>query len=169
MLISISALLKKLFIFFFLSLGLTLYGTTYYVSTDGNDSNPGTFSSPWLTWQKAFNVAVAGDIVNIRGGVYYTAGILRSSVITGVYVNGKNGTASNRITIQAYQNEVPILDCSSMTGNAERLGISFSNCSYYTLTNLTVTGVSKIILPTNSTGLATGTLWNDAGAIRIKP
>jgi uncharacterized repeat protein (TIGR02059 family) len=106
---------------------------------------------------------VAGDIVNIRGGVYYTAGILRSSIITGVYVNGKNGTASNRITIQAYQNEVPILDCSSMTGNAERLGISFSNCSYYTLTNLTVRNVKEygqyIGCPT-ATGLSIKTSSN---------
>jgi len=45
-------------------------GAVYYVSTTGNDSNPGTFAAPWLTIQHAANTATAGATVNVMGGVY---------------------------------------------------------------------------------------------------
>src|SRR5689334_11161937 len=37
--------------------------TSYYVSTTGNDSNPGTRSAPWRTIQYAADTARAGSIV----------------------------------------------------------------------------------------------------------
>ncbi len=43
---------------------------TYYVSTSGNDSNPGTQSQPWQTIQKAANSAMAGDTVIVNTGIY---------------------------------------------------------------------------------------------------
>jgi hypothetical protein len=43
---------------------------TYYVSTTGNDGNPGTMAQPWRTIQHGIDVAVAGDTVFIRGGIY---------------------------------------------------------------------------------------------------
>ena len=43
----------------------------YYVGgTRASDSNPGTASQPFATIQKAAIAAVAGDVVNIRTGVY---------------------------------------------------------------------------------------------------
>jgi len=45
-------------------------GATYYVSTAGNDSNAGTFSSPWLTIQRAANSASAGATVYVFGGLF---------------------------------------------------------------------------------------------------
>jgi parallel beta-helix repeat protein len=45
----------------------------YYVATTGNDSNPGTQASPWLTIQNADTAAggrVAGDCINIAPGIY---------------------------------------------------------------------------------------------------
>ena len=45
----------------------------YYVATNGNDSNPGTQASPWLTIQNADTAAggrVAGDCVNVAPGTY---------------------------------------------------------------------------------------------------
>ncbi len=39
-------------------------GSTYYVSTSGNDSNPGTMGSPWLTIQHAANSVTAGVHIN---------------------------------------------------------------------------------------------------------
>ncbi len=38
-----------------------------------------------------------------------------------------------------------------------------------TLSNLTCSGVTKIILPTSTNGLTSGMLWNDAGTIKVKP
>jgi parallel beta-helix repeat protein len=43
---------------------------TYYVSTTGNDSNPGTSASPFKTIQKAANTAQSGDSVSVLAGNY---------------------------------------------------------------------------------------------------
>src|SRR5438046_1888803 len=45
-------------------------GIAFYVSTTGNDSNPGTILSPWRTIQHAANSVQAGDTVYVRGGMY---------------------------------------------------------------------------------------------------
>jgi hypothetical protein len=45
-------------------------GATYYVATNGDDSNNGSIESPWLTMQHAADTALAGDTVLVRGGVY---------------------------------------------------------------------------------------------------
>lgn len=42
----------------------------HYVSTGGNDGNPGTLSAPWKTLQKALNSAEAGSTVYLRTGTY---------------------------------------------------------------------------------------------------
>ena len=45
--------------------------TTYYVSTTGSDSNPGTsLTEPWLTLQHAAATATAGATVYVMGGTY---------------------------------------------------------------------------------------------------
>ena len=66
---------KFLVIFFsvlsiFTSQAKICYSAIYYVSTNGNDKNPGTESSPWLTLQKAADTVVAGDTVIVRAGIY---------------------------------------------------------------------------------------------------
>jgi len=101
-----------LFIFF---ISFSLPAATYYVSTNGSNSNNGTINQPFASWQKAVDVAVAGDIIYIRGGVYNTSGTQRTTGYCGLFIQNKNGTSSNRISILAYPGEVPILDCSGMT------------------------------------------------------
>lgn len=44
---------------------------TIYVSTNGNDSNPGTISAPVATVKQAFNLASPGDTITLRGGDYF--------------------------------------------------------------------------------------------------
>ncbi len=45
--------------------------TNYYVGGAGaSDNNPGTITQPFATIQKAASVAVAGDVVSIRAGIY---------------------------------------------------------------------------------------------------
>ena len=62
---------KSLFIALILISAVT-EAATYYVATNGSDSNPGTLSQPWLTIQKGFNSISPGDILYIRGGNLFT-------------------------------------------------------------------------------------------------
>lgn len=59
----------------FTAAGLTLmsgnlFAATYYVAPTGNDTNPGTVSSPWRSIAKANQTLQAGDTVLLRAGTY---------------------------------------------------------------------------------------------------
>ena len=124
---------KIIVLILFAILYSNVFATTYYVApTGGSDSNPGTISSPWATWAKAFTTAQAGDIVYFRGGVWYPT---TSTVIDGTF-NGKSGTASNYINYFAYPGEVPILDCINKKVHGDALFLS--NINYVHLKGLTV-------------------------------
>ncbi|MFC1765376.1 ankyrin repeat domain-containing protein, partial [Planctomycetota bacterium] len=47
-----------------------LYINAYYVSPDGNDSNPGTIDNPFSSIQEAISVAGPGDTIFVRAGTY---------------------------------------------------------------------------------------------------
>ncbi len=73
---------------------------TYYVdASNGNDSSSGTVDAPWATIRKAVASLQPGDTVLVRGGIY------RESITINI-----NGTADQRVTIQAYPDETPILE-----------------------------------------------------------
>jgi parallel beta-helix repeat protein len=74
---------------------------TYYVSTSGSDSGPGTEGEPFATIQKAVDRAHAGDTVIVRGGIY---NVTESIIIS------NSGTKDNPITIKAYDGETPVID-----------------------------------------------------------
>lgn len=74
-------------------------GGVYYVSPNGSDNNPGTFNLPWRTIGKAASMVEPGDILYIRGGIYYEAVRFNTS-----------GTISMPIRITAYPGENPIMD-----------------------------------------------------------
>ncbi|MEM6964864.1 MAG: T9SS type A sorting domain-containing protein [Bacteroidota bacterium] len=60
-----------LFSFIFLNISIGISQTNYYVAKTGDDSNNGTdTTTPFLTIQKAADVAEAGDIVIISEGIY---------------------------------------------------------------------------------------------------
>lgn len=114
--------------------------TSFYVATDGKDSNPGTIKEPWATWQKGFTMAKPGDTIYIRGGIYH-AGLLSPY---GVYISNKKGSKSKPIHIFNYPSETPVLDCSNiMKSRNDNIGIRLDYCSYFHLKGLTVTGVSQ--------------------------
>src|SRR6185295_14894231 len=66
-------------------------GSTYYLSTSGNDSAAGTSSAPWKTFSKAWGVLQGGDTLIVNDGTY-------TSVTP---PTAKSGSAGNFITIQA--------------------------------------------------------------------
>lgn len=74
-------------------------GDHYYVSTSGDDSNPGTIAAPWRTIQHAANTVTAGATVYVFGGVYNES------------VNfPRSGTASARISFQSYPGQTAVID-----------------------------------------------------------
>ena len=76
--------MRKAIIILFLCIPLVVNATNYYVATTGNDSNPGTITQPWATWQKGFNSISAGDILYIRGGTYSPTGAVADNMFCAV-------------------------------------------------------------------------------------
>ena len=83
---------------------------SYYVSPDGNDSNPGTLDQPFATVQKARDTirqkyagAMPSDIcVYLRGGDYYMAESLQFTAAD----SGKNG---HQVYYKNYKGEKPYI------------------------------------------------------------
>jgi hypothetical protein len=74
-------------------------GQTFYVSTTGSDSSPGTLAAPWRTVQKAFNTLQPGQRALVRAGTYAERVDVRRA-----------GTAAAPITVENYPGERPIVN-----------------------------------------------------------
>ncbi len=88
-------------------------GHIYFVSPSGNDSNNGSFASPWLTPVNAKNSMVAGDTVYFRAGTYTTIDDFSS-----VLVCNKgycSGTANQYQNFLGYPGETATLGSGSIT------------------------------------------------------
>ena len=56
-----------------LVISVSSYAATYYLATDGNNSNPGTRAKPWGSLQESIWRMKGGDTLIIRGGKYHGA------------------------------------------------------------------------------------------------
>jgi hypothetical protein len=118
----------------------------YFVSTSGNDNNPGTQSQPWRTIQKAANTLVAGKTVFIMPGTYKEKFAPKNSGSSGAY-----------ITYTAEPGTV-ILDGSGLSmstdaagdGLVQILGKSYIKVQNLSLKNASVNGVN---ISDNSSGV----------------
>ncbi|MFC2036982.1 LamG-like jellyroll fold domain-containing protein [Chloroflexota bacterium] len=98
-------------------------GPTYYVARQGNDSNDGSYGSPWRTIGYACRRAVAGDVIYIQAGTYNEQLIPQNS-----------GTAGHYITFAAHNDaEVVIQGVST-----EKQIVNISSKSYIRLIGLTI-------------------------------
>lgn len=75
-------------------------GPSFYVSTTGNDSNPGTIARPWKTISRAAAAVTAGATVYVRGGSYHERVVLTRS----------GSAARGFIQFQSYPGETAIID-----------------------------------------------------------
>lgn len=92
--------------------------TNRYVAVDGNDSNPGTISQPFATWQRGFTATnTPGDTLFIRGGVYMNDLPVSYDPDRFGGALGGIGTYENPIVIMGYPGEWPILDCTNHCDN----------------------------------------------------
>ncbi len=81
--------------------GVAAHAATYYVSTTGDNSNPGTENKPWRTVTYAVTAMLAGDTTYVRGGTYSTEGNIRFN---------RTGTATAPIKLLNYPGESPVID-----------------------------------------------------------
>ncbi len=91
-----------------------------YISPEGNDTNPGTFSEPLRTVKKAqqivqsFTNGMTGDIkVFLRGGRYEITSPLKFNQSDG-------GQNQYRVVYTSYQDETPVLDAGKKAEGWER-------------------------------------------------
>jgi len=94
--------------------------TSYYVSTTGNDSNPGTQAAPWRTIQHAANTAGAGSTVNVRGGIYEEL----------VSINVSGNASDGLLTFRSYPGETAVLDATHFTPSGRQGVLTIHNQSY---------------------------------------
>lgn len=106
--------------------------TNRYVATTGNDNNAGTLAAPFLTIQKAADVANAGDTVFINNGTYSA-----SSREILLFIR-KSGTAENPIVFKSLNKWGAKLNGNN---NSITYGIDISNgASYVKIIDLEILG-----------------------------
>jgi len=96
---------------------------SFYVSTHGDDSNPGTETAPWRTVQHAADLARAGSTVNVRGGIY-------EELVT---LNASGNATDGYITFRSYPGETAILDADHLTPQGRSSIVTIHNQSYVRL------------------------------------
>jgi hypothetical protein len=72
----------------------------YFVSPGGDDANPGSEDRPFGTVGQGISVLRAGDVLNLRHGVY----------VGQVEITDKHGTARDPIVIRSYPGETAYID-----------------------------------------------------------
>ena len=94
--------------------------SSFYVSTTGNDSNPGTQAAPWRTVQHAADTVHAGSTVNVREGIYEEIVTIKSS-----------GNATDGfITFRSSPGETAILDAAHITPDGRSGILTIRDKSY---------------------------------------
>lgn len=129
---------------------------TYYVATTGSDSNPGTITEPWATFQYAISNSGTGDTVFIRGGTYNMTNRY------GDRINTKSGTAGDPICYLNYPGESPIFDCSGYpTDQTYMWGMQVINCS-----NIKIRGIEiRNVAQRNPNGIVYGVYVENSSSI----
>ncbi len=94
--------------------------SSFYVSTTGNDSNPGTQLAPWRTIQHAADTALAGSTVNVRGGIYEEL----------VNIKASGNASDGFITFRSYLGETAVLDATRFTPSGRIAVLTIENKSY---------------------------------------
>jgi hypothetical protein len=96
-------------------------GSIFYVATTGADSNPGTIDAPFRTIGHAATLAVAGDTVLVRGGVY-------KELLTPPH---SGSAAHGYITFSAYPGETATIDGTGLAIPQQQWGlVTLNDVSY---------------------------------------
>ena len=134
-------------------LSSTAFATSYYVATNGSDSNNGiSTSTPFQTLQTAESVTKSGDIVYVMSGTY-SAPCAGCDVVE-ICISG---TSSAPITYTAYPGTRPIINTSSGWQGFD------VDASYITIEGFEIEGDAKSITQTQATNAASNPSYQTAG------
>lgn len=122
-----------------------------YVSSEGDDQNPGTIDQPLLSLEAAADKATSGTTVNIRGGIYDESLIIQH-----------DGTQNAPILFQSYQDETVIISGRKLKDDSEDIAlVEIDSHSYITVRGLTIENLTtKHDYKTNIGILITGNSHN---------
>src|SRR5271169_4568588 len=93
---------------------------SFYVSTTGDDKNPGTQMAPWRTVQHAADSARAGSTVNVRGGIYEEL----------VSIKASGNATDGFVTFRSYPGETAVLDAEHLVPNGRSAILTIHDKSY---------------------------------------
>lgn len=113
----------------FLLSALSASAATYYVATNGNDSNPGTIAQPFRAIGRGISALSGGDTLRIRGGTYNE----RLSVEFGTTF--PSGSPGSPTIIEGYESEKPVIQ---MTSRASGGAVDIGNASWLVLRKLVI-------------------------------
>jgi hypothetical protein len=102
--------------------------SSFYVSTTGDDSNPGTQTAPWRTIQHAADTVRAGSTVNVRGGVYEEL----------VSIKASGDATDGYITFRSHPGETAVLDAGHFAPGARSGILTIHNKSYVRIEGLEI-------------------------------
>jgi hypothetical protein len=94
--------------------------SSFYVSTTGDDSSPGTQTAPWRTIQHAADTARAGCTVYVQGGVYEER----------VSIKASGNATEGYITFRSYPGEKAVLDAEHFAPDGRSGVLTIHNQSY---------------------------------------
>ncbi len=121
---------------------------TWWVATNGVDSNSGASNSPFATIMRAQTAAAFGDTVYLRGGTYF----LQDSNFT--VTNNPwaivNNITKNGISYLAYPGELPVFDFSQTNPTTNRETAFLVTASSCVFKGFDVVGV-RVTIQTNHT------------------
>jgi hypothetical protein len=126
---------------FFTVLGLvateTVAAATYYVATNGSDSNPGTEAQPFKTVQRGVDAAYAGDTVTVKDGTYTYGGASGGYFVT----LRRSGAPGQFITIKSQNLHGALMDGNNNL--ASRVFYCGQSYSYIRIEGFEIKGASE--------------------------
>lgn len=115
-------------------------GNIYFVATNGNDSNNGSFTSPWRSVTKGANSIQAGDTVYVMNGVSQTATQSYASTLP----VGDSGRAGAPLALIAYPGATVTIGTLNVAFGLRTPAISGGPFSYWTVAGMTIRGTTAI-------------------------
>lgn len=131
---------------------------SFFVTTSGNNANPGTLTLPWLTLQHADATAPAGSIVNVAAGTYvenditnqcWSPGQVLTWVASGTVTVQGSGTATQALFLSG-SNVISFsgftFDGGGTRTNAAQLAAATSNKTFTNCTWQSISASGNLLL-----------------------